>query len=184
VVKRSRGGTHAADQPTKATHAAYEGTSWVSSVSIAPKARVRNDAGEVGCSFTATETVSVLSLCRLPTPGSDNVFPVMVVHTNGTTVAKAGVDARSKPDKNGYVCNAVDGDSGTAMLVKGEAYALVEDSTSCDSHYDDTGAKLQVVGGSAANVRSIYGSPPHVTPGGGGADHCYGPLNFYYTQSL
>ena len=47
-------------------------------------------------------------------------------------------------------------------------------------NYDDTGCTIQVDGGAGAGVKSVYGTPPKVKIGGGGADHCYGPLNFYF----
>jgi len=39
---------------------------------------------------------------------------------------------------------------------------------------------IDVVGGAAAAVESVYGAPPGSKPGGGGAGHCYGPLNLYF----
>ena len=56
----------------------------------------------------------------------------------------------------------------------------MEVSNSCDPYYDDTQITLEVAGGAAAALKSVYGTPPNTSPGGGGAGHCYGPLNFYF----
>lgn len=65
------------------------GKSWVSSVTIAPKARERMGAGAVGCEFVATQAMTVLSLCRLPTPNSNNIMPVKIFTAAGELVASA-----------------------------------------------------------------------------------------------
>ena len=67
-----------------------------------------------------------------------------------------------------------------AKLHAGTGYVILELSNGCDTYYDDTAIKLQVVGGAAASLKSVYGAPNHLSPGGGGAGHCYGPLNFYF----
>ena len=96
------------------------------------------------------------------------------------TVAFAVVDAESAPrDALGFACAPVV-DVSTAALVPGTGYVLLEMSNGCDSYHDDTKTQIAVVGGAKAGVRSVYGVPPHTQPGGGGADHCYGPLNFYF----
>jgi hypothetical protein len=69
------------------------------------------------------------------------------------------------------------------VLAAGKGYVLSMDADGCDNWYDDAQTTVTVVGGAAADVVSVYGTPPHTSPGGGGSGHCYGPLNFYFTAS-
>ena len=50
----------------------------------------------------------------------------------------------------------------------------------CDAWHDDVGTAIEVIGGVGAQVKSFFGHPPKVQVGGGGAGHCYGPLNFHF----
>jgi hypothetical protein len=96
-------------------------------------------------------------------------------------VATVGVDAQvPSRDTHGFACAHLPSTS-APRLKAGASYVLAV-SSSCDAYYDDMGCTITTTGGEAASVKSVYGggtsSPWH--PGGGGIDHCYGPLNFYY----
>ena len=82
------------------------GTSWVTSVGIKPGAKPRSNDATVGCSFTVNASVTVTSLCRLPTVGSRNIEPVALFTAAGNTLGRVGVDAlgAANPDPNGFVC--------------------------------------------------------------------------------
>ena len=94
---------------TRPADAGATGTSWVTSVSLAPGAKERSGGATVGCSFTATATVTVTSLCRLPTNGSQNVEPVgLFAAATGAKIAEVGVDALhggpAARDPHGFAC--------------------------------------------------------------------------------
>lgn len=157
------------------------GTSWVTSV--AAGGRVRTGPVENGCTFRCTEPMNVTHLCRLPPPGSRNVQRVQLLTPTGAVVAWAAVDALNPAsvDRHGFVCAAVDPTAaGPATLVTGQSYVLAATTFGCDGWHDDEGTTVTVVGGDAAEVKSVYGAPPSLMPGGGGAGHTYGPLNFYF----
>lgn len=152
--------------------------SWVTSVSA--KGRMRPaPSGGVGCSFVAPQAMTVTQLCRLAGSGNNNIETVAIFSAaNGTVVVSAGVDAQDKQhDEHGFVCTAIED---SAVLAHGQEYYLTL-NTKCDTYHDDTGTTIEVVGGAAAQVKSIYGAPLHVKSGGGGANHCYGPLNFHFS---
>jgi hypothetical protein len=118
----------------------------------------------------------------------------------GELVVSVAVDARNgsapaAPDEQGFVCAAVDpeiatgsgssggggGGGGGAVLAEGQSYFLTLESKGCDTYFDDEAGVIHVAGAeAAAHVKSVYGTPPAVKLGGGGAGHCYGPLNFHY----
>ena len=170
------------------------GTSWVTNVSTTG-ARVRPEASAIGCTFTSpsvlpdllttssstmTGSLAVTHLCRGTPPGSRNVETVVLYEAgSGAVVASADTDALHPAfvDALGFVCSGVAG--GPVKLTPGLQYALMLEANGCDGWYDDTGVTVAVVGGAAANVSSVYGTPPQLQPGGGGAGHCYGPLNMY-----
>jgi hypothetical protein len=166
--------------------------SWVTNVSA--KGRIRPAPVENGCTFFATQIMAVTQLCRFALPGDNNIETVAIFPaTNDTTdsvvpIAMANVDALSKQrDEHGFVCAAVDATTGPGqtippILAQGEKYFLTQ-MLKCDAWHDDTGTTIEVVGGDAAKVASFYGTPPNVHPGGGGANHCYGPLNFHFTTT-
>ena len=144
--------------------------SWVTSVSAA--GRLRPPPVDSGCSFIATKAMRVTQLCRLPAPGNINVEAVTIYSANGSMVVSAHVDALDKThDEHGFVCTAVE--TAAALLLAQGRYYLTLD-TKCDTYRDDAGTAIEVVGGASAEVKSFYGSPPNVHPGGGGANHCYG----------
>ena len=172
--------------------------SWVTNVSA--KGRIRPAPVENGCSFVATQTMTVKQLCRYALPGDNNVETVAIFRaSNGTIdsgsvtaaavpVATANVDALSRQrDEHGFICAAVNVETGSSqisppVLAQGEKYFLTQ-NLKCDAWRDDTGTTIEVVGGDAAKVASFYGTPPNVISGGGGANHCYGPLNFHFTTT-
>ena len=166
-----------------AAAAAAADKSWVTALALTRGARTRLDESEVGCEFTATEAAATVTrLCRYPTPGSRNVVKVQLADaTSGALVAWANVDALSAArDGNGFVCAAAVLTRAGGVLVQGSKYVLSELNVGCDSYYDDVGVTIAVRNPGVAAVKSVYGKPPNVSPGGGGANHSYGPLNFYF----
>lgn len=98
--------------------------------------------------------------------------------SSGRQVVNASVDAeQTDRDTHGFICAPV---AAPGVLEPRSSYVLLAANAGCDSYHDDVGTTVSVVGGAAAGVKSVYGAPPHVIPGGGGAGHCYGPLNFYF----
>lgn len=154
------------------------GTSWVTNVSL--HGHVRFDPSEIGCTFTATQSIVITHLCRLPTPNSRNIQTISLYTHNGSLLVSAPVDALNpeSTDPLGFECTAVS----SATLEKGAEYVATLQTAGCDGWYDDTGTTVSVVGGADAAVTSVYGHPPKLSPGGGGVGHCYGPLNFYFTS--
>ena len=154
--------------------------SWVTSVSA--KGKMRLPPAEVGCTFVATQMMSVTQLCRLPVANiTHNIETVSIFGENGSHVASAHVDALGATrDEHGFVCTSISSSSTTVVLEVGNTYFLTLTSR-CDSWHDDTGTMIDVVGGDSAQVTSFYGVPPNVKFGGGGKRHCYGPLNFHFT---
>lgn len=150
-------------------------TSWVTSVKA--NGRLRNNEAAVGCSFTATRDMTVTRLCRRPAPASRNIVPIIIFSSVGVRLTNASVDAlNAHIDALGFACAKAP----TALLKANSSYVLMELSNGCDPYYDDVGTTISVDDGEGAHVRSVYGTPPKVTPGGGGLRHCYGPLNFYF----
>jgi hypothetical protein len=179
------------------------GTSWVSHVDVGAS-RVRADDSVVGCFFVATQAMAVTHLCRLPAPASVNVEKLAIFdNATGAVVAAAATDALAPQfqDASGFICAAVTAAAAAATttsssstttttaaaaatpaeLVAGTVYMLALLADGCDGYYDDVDTRVDVVGGDAADVTSAYAAPPHTMPGGGGAGHCYGPLNFYFS---
>ena len=177
----------------------FSDVSWV--VNVSAKGRIRPAPVENGCSFVATQTMTVTQLCRFQLASNNNIETVAIFPSINSTatdatssaiatspIATAKVDALSKQrDEHGFVCAPVDtkaGYSGSTppVLVQGRKYFLTQ-IAKCDAWHDDTGTTIEVVGGDAAKVASFYGTPPNgVKPGGGGLGHCYGPLNFHFTS--
>eukprot|EP01043_Picozoa_sp_COSAG02_P013133 COSAG02_NODE_521_length_20750_cov_10.721079_4_plen_415_part_00 len=153
--------------------------SWVTNVSA--KGRLRPAPVENGCEFVATKPMTVTQLCRFPNPQSHNLEEVTIYNTNGSSIATAHVDVLSKTlDEHGFACAAVTTTSlSAAKLIQGQTYYLTM-NLKCDAWHDDVGTAIEVVGGVGANVKSFFGPPPKVQVGGGGAGHCYGPLNFHF----
>jgi len=172
LLHRENGAARIQEAPT--------GTSWVTSVQL--HGRVRSAPSEIGCAFRAVGTLNVTHLCRLPVGGSRNVQMVTVYTAAGAVVTSAHVDALDAKtvDKLGFVCTPVPTSTATT-LHDGTSYFITLTTIGCDGWYDDTGTTVSVVGGTTAAVKSVYGHPPNVNPGGGGVGHCYGPLNFYYS---
>jgi hypothetical protein len=59
------------------------GKSWVSSAVVKAGGRERQGSGPVGCEFTATQPMTVVSLCRWLTPSSNNIVPVSIFSATG-----------------------------------------------------------------------------------------------------
>ena len=124
--------------------------------------------------------------CWFVSPAADNIATPLhegrCCHT-GSLVTSAKVDARNTTvsDSLGFICARTNQKS---SLTNGTTYVLTMQTFGCDGWYDDTGTKISVMGGVAADVTSVYGTPPAILPGGGGKDHCYGPLNFYFSWKL
>ncbi len=166
------------------------GTSWVSSVDVSAS-RVRSDASVVGCSFVATQNMTVTHLCRLLAPESGNVEQVAVYDSDtGAVVAAAATDALAPAfqDANGFICAAAvavatttaaaraaaevaaapvaaaasttampaTATTAAAQLVAGKTYVISLLADSCDLYYDDSQTRVEVVGGDAAKVTSVY----------------------------
>lgn len=146
----------------------------------------RRDVATVGCSFVAAQDMNVSHLCRYIVPGSINVQTVALVsNETGETIAQAEVDALAPDfvDENGFLCAEVADPTRLTFrgLHKGTAYVLLLSANGCDAWYDDVHSSVDVLGGcSSSNVQSVYGEPPHLSPGSGGLCHCYGPLNFFF----
>jgi hypothetical protein len=166
-----------------------ETDSWVTEVNIASKGRLRTGSGLNGCSFTAASEMNVTHLCRFPSPGADNIVPVVLSDpVTGKQLAIAQVDARlsatNMRDQQGFVCAKLNG--GVDFALKSGSKYLLEclNDPPCDPWYDDTSAQITVAGGDKSDVKSVYGKAPHVSPGGGGANHCYGPLSFHFKKQV
>ena len=144
---------------------------------------MRKGSGPNGCTFTATTQLNVTHLCRWPAPGADNVVPVAISEgTTGRMLGSVSVDARASAtapyDELGFACTEL---AERLTLRQGAAYVLESSNDPpCDSWYDDTSAEITVFGGAQAAVKSVYGEPTALQPGGGGANHCYGPLSFHF----
>jgi hypothetical protein len=169
----------ASDQAHPSTVA--DDVSWVTSVSA--KGRLRPAPVENGCSFIATQNMTVTQLCRFPNPQSRNIEAVSIFDAHGSSIASAHVDVLVKPtDEHGFACAAITttASGAAAQLRARETYYLTM-NVKCDAWHDDEHTEIEVVGGAAAGaVQSFYGVPPKVHKGGGGTGHCYGPLNFHF----
>ena len=135
----------------------------------------------IGCTLNLTKgtSVEVHALGLYVVAGNMNPEIVKIVATGtGATVASAVVDTALPADKYGFVVATLiapvtlHGD-GTAQ------YVLLVGEDGCDAWLDDTSTVLTTT--PAAAGTSVYGSYPTWQPGAGGLNHCYGPLNFYYT---
>jgi hypothetical protein len=133
--------------------------------------------------------MNVTHLCRFPSPGADNIVPVVLSDpVTGKQLAIAQVDARlsatNMRDQQGFVCAKLTG--GVDFVLKSGSKYLLEclNDPPCDPWYDDTSAQITVAGGDKSDVKSVYGKAPHVSPGGGGANHCYGPLSFHFKKQV
>ena len=182
-------------RPSTATMPPQGISSWVTHLNITA-AVPRRDSAAVGCSFVATEDMNVSHLCRFIAPGSSNAQTVVLMAETGETIAQAEVDALAPDfvDENGFLCTKVDATPATllaatssrvarasSVLRKGTPYVLLLNANGCDEWYDDVHSSIDVLDGCAsANVQSVYGEPPHLSPGAGGLCHCYGPLNFFF----
>ena len=97
-------------------------------------------------------------------------------------MGSVGVDARASAtaphDELGFACAEL---ADKLVLRQGATYVLESSNDPpCDSWYDDTSAEITVVGGAQAAVKSVYGEPTALQPGGGGTNRCYGPLSFHF----
>jgi hypothetical protein len=132
--------------------------------------------------------MNITHLCRFPSPAADNIVPVVLCDAvTGKQLAIAKVDVRASAtntrDQQGFSCAELSG--GVLALKDGGKYVLeCLNDPPCDPWYDDTSAQITVVGGAASDVKSVYGTAPHVSPGGGGANHCYGPLSFHFERAV
>ena len=164
-------------------------TSWVTSVNIENRTKSRKVHGIVGCSISVAvgKTMTVHALGRYYLEGNLASETLHIYRNDagggaagagaGATVASVVVDMKLKPDSGGFVRAALD----TPVVLAGNAtYILASVEDGCDDWYDDMATTISTT--VVASARSVYGGghAPWL-PGGGGVNHCYGPLNLYYT---
>eukprot|EP00041_Stephanoeca_diplocostata_P015512 m.296443 g.296443 ORF g.296443 m.296443 type:complete len:846 (+) comp20062_c0_seq2:121-2658(+) len=171
--------------------------SWVMAVSS--RGRVRQIPSTVGCAFTtpkgSTAVLAVTALCRFAVPGSQNIEHVELWDRDAKKrVLSAPVDMlHAVPDARGFICVNVSATQPTLqmgvahaaaglILQSNTTYVLAAANDGCDPWYDDAGTVLATNRNtSITNVYSVYGDGiTGWTPGAGGTNHCYGPVNFLF----